>query len=111
MLPLAATVVALLFPFEAGAVADNTALVATAGLLVRQLAEVLSMPGWMAEAAGAVGAVAGGGWGIPTESEAGGADGLDECGFNGWLISGFNMGGWLRLLGGGGERRGADNKE
>lgn len=45
MLPLAAAVVALLLPFEAGAAAESTALVATAGLLVRQLDDVLSIPG------------------------------------------------------------------
>lgn len=45
MLPLAAAVVALLLPFEAGAAAERTALVATAGLLVRQMEELLSIPG------------------------------------------------------------------
>lgn len=45
MLPFAAAVVALLLPFEAGAAAERTALVATAGLFVRQMDDVLSMPG------------------------------------------------------------------
>lgn len=102
MLPLVAAVVALLLPLEAGAAAERTALVATAGLLVRQMEEALSMTGWMAEAAGAVGAVAGGGWGMPTDNEAGGAERLEaECG-----RSGLSIGGWPRLIGGGGVRRG-----
>lgn len=54
----------------AGAAADSTALVATAGLFVRQLTAALSNPGWT-EGVGAVGAVAGGGCGTPTGSDAG----------------------------------------
>lgn len=65
------TVVALLLPLVAGAVADRTALVATAGLFVRPLAVELSKLGCNdgAAAAGAAGAVAGGGCGIPTANE------------------------------------------
>lgn len=59
----------------------------------------------MAEAAGAVGAVAGGGWGTPTDNEAGGAD--DERFEAEWGRSGFSIGGWPRLMGGGGDSRGA----
>lgn len=103
---MAAAVVALLLPLEAGAAAERTALVATAGLLVRQMEDELSMPGWIAEAAGAVGAVAGGGCGMPTDNEAGGAERLEaECG-----RSGLSIGGWPRLIGGGGVRRGAADK-
>lgn len=64
MLPLAATVVALLLPLMAGATADSTALVATAGLFVRPLAATeLSSAEW-ADGAAIVGAAAGGGCGI-----------------------------------------------
>lgn len=42
---------------------------------------------------------------MPTDNEAGGAERLEaECG-----RSGFSIGGWPRLIGGGGVRRGADN--
>lgn len=44
-LPFDDVIVALLLPFAAGAAADRTALVATAGLFVRQLAVALSNPG------------------------------------------------------------------
>lgn len=44
---------------------------ATAGLFVRQLTAELSRPG-CTDGAGAVGAVAGGGCGTPTDNEAGG---------------------------------------
>lgn len=63
---------ALLLPLAAGAAADSTALVATAGLLVRQLMAALSSPGWIADGVGAVGAVAGGGCGKPIGNDAGG---------------------------------------
>lgn len=65
----AETVVALLFPFAAGAVADKTALVATAGLFVRPVTEALSNPGWTIAGFGADGAVAGGGWGTPNGND------------------------------------------
>lgn len=70
---------ALLLPFAAGAAADNTALVATAGLLVRQLMAALSRPGWMAAGAGAVGAVAGGGCGTPIGNDAGGGKPMEAA--------------------------------
>lgn len=62
----------MLLPLAAGAAADRTALVATAGLFVRQLMAALSRPGCTADGAGAVGAVAGGGCGTPTGNDAGG---------------------------------------
>lgn len=59
----------------------------------------------MAEADGAVGAVAGGGWGMPTDNEAGGAERFEaEC-----ERSGLSIGGWPCTIDGGGVRRGADN--
>lgn len=70
-MPAFLTVVALLFPFAAGAVADRTALVATAGLFVRPPAAELSKLGCNVGAA-TVGAVAGGGCGTPTDNDAGG---------------------------------------
>lgn len=71
MPPFVDNVVALLLPFVAGAAADKTALVATAGLFVRPLVAELSKPGCN-DGAAAVGAVAGGGCGTPTDNEAGG---------------------------------------
>lgn len=53
----------------AGAVADKTALVATAGLFVRPVTEALSKPGCTIAGFGADGAVAGGGWGTPNGNE------------------------------------------
>lgn len=73
---------ALLLPLAAGAAAESTALVATAGLFVRQLAAALSKPG-CTDGAGAVGAVAGGGWGTPRGSEAGGGARLFTIPFEG----------------------------
>lgn len=64
MLPLAATVVALLFPLMVGATADNTALVATAGLFVRPLAATELSKAACADGAAIVGAAAGGGCGM-----------------------------------------------
>lgn len=65
-------VTALLLPLTAGAAAESTALVATAGLFVLPLAAAaLSSPGGSVAGGGAVGAVAGGGCGTPTGSEAG----------------------------------------
>lgn len=76
---MADTVVALLLPLAFGAAADNTALVATAGLFVRQLTAALSRPACAADAVGAVGAVAGGGCGTPTDNEAGGGTVADTA--------------------------------
>lgn len=73
MLPFDETVVALLLPFAAGAAADKTALVATAGLFVRPAIDVeLSKLGCMLGAI-AVGAVAVAGCGKPTGNDAVGA--------------------------------------
>lgn len=83
-------IVALLLPFAAGAAADKTALVATAGLFVRQLAVALSNPG-CTDGVGAVGAVAGGGCGTPTDNDAGG-------GCTKLLAIPFVIGGWLTLV-------------
>lgn len=75
--PFVDTVVALLLPLMAGAAADITALVATAGLFVRPLAAELSSPGCN-DGTAAVGAVAGGGCGTPTDSDAGGCCAIDD---------------------------------
>lgn len=70
MLPFAETVVALLFPLAAGAAADKTALVATAGLFVLPATDVeLSRLGCIAGVT-AVGAVAVAGCGSPMGNDA-----------------------------------------
>lgn len=61
---MAATVVALLLPLIAGATAERTALVATAGLFVRPLAATELSSAECADGAAIVGAAAGGGCGM-----------------------------------------------